>query len=93
MIHWPVLLLLSLSVHRLVAADEQDEFYLCLHNCALCVRQWEAGVYDGEKCATKCTSMRSQPRVVDPDCTSLKMFNYKVMARAAKQGSKADSQE
>lgn len=54
----------------------QSELYLCLHNCALCVRQWESGLYNGEKCARKCLKHKSDPYIVDPDCTSLKLFNY-----------------
>lgn len=75
------------------AAGDQDEYYLCLHNCALCVRHWEPGVYDGEKCATKCTKMRSSPRVVDPDCKSLKMFNYRVMERVSSQRERRDPEK
>ena len=79
-----IIVCISLLTQRTVA-DDQDEYYLCLHNCALCVRHWEPGVYDGEKCAAKCSKMRSSPRVVDPDCKSLKMFNYRVMERVSSQ--------
>lgn len=58
-----------------------DKLYLCLHNCALCVRQWEPGLYNGEKCARKCLKHRSNPRIVDPDCDSLKMFNRRAFKR------------
>lgn len=57
------------------------QVYLCLHNCALCVRQWEPGVYNGEKCARKCIKFQENPRVVDPDCSSPRLFNYKVMKK------------
>lgn len=61
------------------------KLYLCLHNCALCVRHWEAGLYNGEKCAKKCLRFKSNPRIVDPDCNSLKLFNYKVIKRRIKR--------
>lgn len=57
------------------------QVYLCLHNCALCVRQWEPGVYNGEKCARKCIKFQENPRVIDPDCSSPRLFNYKVMKK------------
>lgn len=62
--------------------SNQDNYNLCLHNCVLCVRLWEPGVYDGEKCALNCTKNKSNPQIVDPDCNSLKMFNYRAMAMA-----------
>lgn len=77
-----VLAVLSCLVKN-IATGDQDDFYLCLHNCALCVRQWEEGAYNGEKCAKQCTTLRTSPRIVDPDCVSLKMFNYNVMDRVS----------
>jgi hypothetical protein len=75
------------------SADDQDEYLLCLHNCALCVRQWEPGVYDGEKCAIKCTKIRSNPRIVDPDCNSLKMFDYHVMEKVSSQRERGNADD
>src|SRR5947199_489453 len=63
------------------SSDSEKDLYLCLHNCALCVRQWEPGLYNGEKCARKCMKMRTTPRIVDPDCNSLKMFNYRAIKK------------
>uniref|UniRef100_T1KBM9 Eclosion hormone n=1 Tax=Tetranychus urticae TaxID=32264 RepID=T1KBM9_TETUR len=54
-----------------------DKLHLCLHNCALCVRVWEHGLYNGEKCALKCLKFKENPRIIDPDCESLKLFNQK----------------
>ena len=76
-----LMIIVYLNLGSRAAAADRDGYYLCLHNCALCVRQWEAGVYDGEKCATKCMTSRSAPLLVDPDCKSLKMFDYQVMQR------------
>ena len=56
---------------------ENNKLYLCLHNCALCVRVWEHGLYNGEKCARKCLKFKENPRIIDPDCESLKLFNQK----------------
>ena len=59
----------------------ESKLYLCLHNCALCVRQWEPGLYNGERCARKCLKHKSNPKIIDPDCDSIKMFNKKVFKR------------
>lgn len=70
-------LFLCIFITQCVQSNKaQSELYLCLHNCALCVRQWETGLYNGEKCARKCIKHKSDPYIVDPDCTSLKLFNY-----------------
>lgn len=77
----------------LTIAANQDDYYLCLHNCALCVRLWEPGVYDGEKCANNCTKNKSNPQIVDPDCKSLKMFNYRAMERVSSEREARGSSE
>lgn len=71
-----VVLVIPLICRSVQGNKAQSELYLCLHNCALCVRQWETGLYNGEKCAKKCLKHKSDPYIVDPDCTSLKLFNY-----------------
>lgn len=60
---------------------ENNKLYLCLHNCALCVRVWESGLYNGEKCAKKCLKYKANPRIVDPECDQLKLFNQKALKR------------
>jgi hypothetical protein len=60
-----------------IKTNSNNKMYLCLNNCALCVRQWETGLYNGEKCAKKCLRFKNNPRIIDPDCNSLKFFNYK----------------
>uniref|UniRef100_T1JWS3 Eclosion hormone n=1 Tax=Tetranychus urticae TaxID=32264 RepID=T1JWS3_TETUR len=52
----------------------QEKVYLCLHNCALCVRFWENGLYNGEKCARKCLKNKKRPKIIDPDCKILRFF-------------------
>lgn len=71
-----LILVITITFQCVKGNKAQSELYLCLHNCALCVRQWESGLYNGEKCARKCLKHKSDPYIVDPDCTSLKLFNY-----------------
>lgn len=85
---WTILavVLSCLSYHRVNSevisnSGGNSKLYLCLHNCALCVRIWESGLYNGEKCAKKCLKYKSNPRIVDPDCDQLKMFNQKALKR------------
>lgn len=84
--YWSLLAVLSYLTNHLtnceVTGSEGDsKLYLCLHNCALCVRIWESGIYNGEKCAKKCLKYKSNPRIVDPECDQLKMFNQKALKR------------
>lgn len=65
--------------------SSNSKMYLCLNNCALCVRQWETGLYNGEKCAKKCLKFKANPRVVDPDCNNIKFFNHKFIKRKNKR--------
>lgn len=67
------------SENKLVTSSGHNKMYLCLNNCALCVRQWETGLYSGEKCAKRCLKFRANPRVVDPDCNQIKLFNHKLI--------------
>lgn len=73
------------SFYGMNSNETDNKLYLCFHNCALCVIQWEVGLYNGEKCAKKCLKFRSNPRIVDPDCNTLKFFNYSFIKRRAKK--------
>ena len=80
----------AVSSEEVVQSDDKlisgnSKMYLCLNNCALCVRQWETGLYNGEKCAKKCLKFKANPRVVDPDCNNIKFFNYKFIKRKNKR--------
>jgi len=66
-------------------AKNSNTFYLCVHNCALCVRLWEDGLYNGEMCAQKCLKHRSNPKIIDPDCNLLKFFNSKAFRKNVAQ--------
>lgn len=85
--------LMLFAIPGIAIAAKQDNYNLCLHNCVLCVRLWEPGVYDGEKCALNCTNNKSNPQIVDPDCNSLKMFNYRAMARVTSEREARDSKD
>lgn len=59
---------------------------LCLNNCANCVKQWRAGVYNGRNCADDCMQEASneQPsESMDPDCSLIKYFNATLLSGAA----------
>lgn len=81
----PRLLLVMLILHNLVnhvQAHKKEKMQLCLHNCALCVQQFENGIYNGQKCARKCLRLKSKPKVVDPDCNVLRFFNSKLFRKS-----------
>ncbi|RWS23076.1 hypothetical protein B4U80_07162 [Leptotrombidium deliense] len=63
--------------NEVLSANKTRALNLCLHNCAICVRFWEEGLYNGEKCAKHCMLYKSSPRVVDPNCNVSKFFNVK----------------
>ena len=71
--------------NKLITSNSNNRMYLCLNNCALCVRQWETGLYNGEKCAKKCLKLKANPRIVDPDCNAIKFFNHKFIKRKNKR--------
>lgn len=69
--------------------ENQDKpekiYYLCIHNCALCVRLWENGLYNGKKCAQTCLEHQNNPKIVDPDCKNLTFFNSNVFRKNVHQ--------
>ena len=55
---------------------------LCLDNCAQCVRNWRAGVYDGRGCAIDCVQqIDSIEPPIDPECNLIKYFNSTFLAQ------------
>lgn len=53
----------------------------CLNNCASCVKQWRAGVYNGNHCANDCMKQNENPvESMDPDCNRMKYFNSTLLS-------------
>ncbi|RWS05716.1 hypothetical protein B4U79_07971 [Dinothrombium tinctorium] len=67
----------TVLIESLNTVENSNSLNMCLHNCALCVRFWQSGLYNGEKCANRCMRFKQNPRVIDPDCKSIHFFNFK----------------
>jgi len=55
---------------------------LCLNGCAECVKQWQAGVYNGRSCALDCVQQNENllELPVDPDCNLVRYFNTTLLS-------------
>lgn len=55
---------------------------VCLNNCAVCVKQWRSGVYNGRVCALDCIQQVDHLEALDPDCSVTKYFNATMLESA-----------
>lgn len=67
--------LINEDLELLSPINNNDQLYTCLHNCAICVRQWKSGIYNGRLCAEDCMACRDKPTIMDADCNNVKYFN------------------
>lgn len=76
---------LAVSFLLIVKTSRADKFsslspkkriYMCIHNCAICVKQWERGWYNGGRCAKRCIRNKGS-KIIDPNCNKLSLFRLK----------------
>lgn len=62
------------DVQSAFSSSWRDSYYVCVKNCAMCVKLWDSGLYNGVKCADRCSRHRGR-RIVDPFCANIHFFN------------------